>query len=261
MYPKPKKRLGQNFLADKNIRKKIAVSCQLQKTDIVLEIGAGRGEITNLIAEHVDTVYAVEFDKDLWQALKDSTQGHQNIKIIKADILKLDLARHFGSLRQKIKVIGNVPYYITSPIIAHLLGYRDIIGKIFLTVQKEFALRICAKPGSKDYGSFSCFVQYYCLPRVMFSIKNTSFNPAPKVDSSFLSLEIRDQPAVKVKDEEYFFKVIRSAFNKRRKTLRNSLRETVPSEKLEKFFRNYNINANIRPEDLALSDFAHLANL
>jgi 16S rRNA (adenine1518-N6/adenine1519-N6)-dimethyltransferase len=261
MYHKPKKSLGQNFLADANIRRKIVSHCQLQKTETVLEIGAGRGEITGLIAAQVKQVYAVEVDAYLCAMLKDSLHDFKNIKIINQDILKLDLKSYFGSLRKKIKVIGNIPYYIASPIIAHLLKYRDILSKIFLTVQKEFAVRISAKAGSKDYGSFSCFVQYYSAPAVLFSIKNTSFNPAPKVDSSFLCLEMRREPAVDVGSEGLLFKIIRAAFNKRRKTLRNSLKDIVPSENLAKFFSDYHIDARIRPEELTLEDFANLTNL
>lgn len=261
MYRKPKKSLGQNFLTDANIRRKVVSSCQLQKSDTVLEIGAGRGEITSLIAEQVKEVYAVEVDAHLCAILKDSLHDFKNIKIINQDILKLDLKSYFGFLQGKIKVIGNIPYYIASPIIVHLLRYRGIIKKIFLTVQKEFAARISAKAGSKDYGSFSCFVQYYCVPAILFSIKNTSFNPPPKVDSSFLCLEIRSEPAVEVGDEGLLFKVIRAAFNKRRKTLRNSLKDIIPSENLAKFFSDYHIDAHIRPEELTLADFANLTNL
>ncbi len=260
MYPKPKKSLGQNFLTDKNIRRKIISSAQLQKSDLVLEIGAGRGEITGLIAERVEKVYAVEIDQRLCGALKIFSGQFGNIEVISRDILKFDLGEYFGNPSQKIKVIGNIPYYIASAIIAHLLGYRDIISTIFLTVQKEFAARVCARPGSGDYGAFSCFVQYYCSPKNLFLIKNTSFTPAPRVDSSFLSLEIRRLPAVRVDDERYFFRVIRAAFNQRRKTLRNSLRSIIPPEKLADFFQHYHIDPRIRPQDLGLADFANLAN-
>lgn len=261
MYPQPKKSLGQNFLADKNIRKKIISSAQLQKSDVVLEIGGGRGEITGMIAERAGKVYVVELDRDLCAVLKKSTEELKNVEIINRDILKIDLSGCFGGLAEKIKVIGNIPYYIASPIIAHLLKHRNIIGRAFLTVQKEFAARVCSRAGSKDYGSFSCFVQYYCLPKILFHIKNTSFSPAPKVDSSFLCLEIRSAPPVKVKDESRFFRIIRAAFNQRRKTLKNSLKEVVPAERLTEFFRRYHIDTRIRPEGLTLGDFANIANL
>jgi 16S rRNA (adenine1518-N6/adenine1519-N6)-dimethyltransferase len=261
MHRKPKKSLGQNFLTDKNIRQKLIAACQLEKSDAVLEIGGGRGEITGMIAERVERIYSVEIDPALCATLKKSAQEHPNLEIINRDILKLDLGTYLSGLGRKIKVIGNIPYYIASPIIAHLLEHRNFINKIFLTVQEEFASRVCAKPGSKDYGAFSCFVQYYCLPKILFPIKKTSFTPVPKVDSSFLCLEIREAPAVKVNDEERFFRVVRAAFNKRRKMLKNSLEGVIPAQDLAKFLRDYHIDAGVRPENLALTDFANLANL
>lgn len=260
MHFKPKKSLGQNFLVDKNIRSKIISACRFRDADIILEIGAGRGEITRLIAQTASKIYALEIDPQLCHILKDSTKDLPNVKIINQDILKFGLTTYFAKLPQKIKVIGNIPYYITSAIIELLLKHRNIISSIFLTVQKEFANRVCAKPGSKDYGAFSCFVQYYSQARILFSIKNTCFAPVPKVDSSFLCLDIMGQPKVKVKDEEIFFKIIRQAFNKRRKTLRNSLKSVIPPEKLAHFLKEHNINHNIRPEDMSLDDFANLAN-
>jgi 16S rRNA (adenine1518-N6/adenine1519-N6)-dimethyltransferase len=260
MYHKPKKSLGQNFLVDKNIRRKIVDNCQLQKSDIVLEIGSGNGEITELIAGRVDKIHALEIDPYLCVVLKRVLAAFKNVKIINQDILKLNPRNYFGKLTQKIKVVGNIPYYIASPIITHLLEYRDMINKIFLTTQKEFGVRLCANPGSKDYGAFSCLVQYYSKPEVLFSIKNTCFSPVPKVDSSFLCLAMLDKPCVEVKDEELFFRVIRRAFNQRRKTLKNSLKGVIPPEKLTRFFQEYYIDSRIRPENLSLADFANLAN-
>ncbi len=261
MHIKPKKSLGQNFLVDPNIRRKIVAACEFYPCDIILEIGSGRGELTRLIADRVSKVCALEIDPQLCRMLKDASDGLANIEIINRDILKFDLTDYFRKATQrKIKVVGNIPYYISSEIIAHLLRHRAVIDKIYLTVQKEFAARVCAKPGSKDYGAFSCFAQYYAQAKVLFHIKNTSFSPVPKVDSSFLSLAITAQPQVKVNDERLFFKVIRQSFNQRRKTLRNSLRNLAPAEKLAGFFTSRNLGSNIRPEQLSLSDFADLAN-
>ena len=261
MYLKPKKRLGQNFLIDKNIQNKIIHACNFESNDTVLEIGAGRGELTQLIAQRVNKVYAFEIDRDLCPILKDNLIIHKNVSIINKDFLKADLREYFKKSDHGIKVVGNIPYYITTPIIEYLLKYKHNIEIIFLTVQKEFALRMLSRAGSKDYGSFSCFIQYYTAPKKLFFITRTCFKPAPKVDSCFLELEIRGEPPVKIENEAWLFKIIRAAFNKRRKTLRNSLKELIPAADLEAFFNKYGINPNIRPESLTLDDFAHLANI
>lgn len=261
MRLKPKKRLGQNFLIDKNIQRKIIDACALKPSDIVLEIGSGRGELTQYLALEAKKVFALELDAQLSQALKDKFKDSRNVEIINQDILKFNLNKHFADSRKKLKVIGNIPYYISSPIIEHLLRNKDKIGVIFLTVQEEFGRRITAQPGSKTYGAFSCFTQYHTKPKIIFRIKKNSFFPAPKVDSCFLRLEVRQKVPLTLKDEGLLFRIIRAAFNQRRKTLRNSLKGVIPPEKLNKFFKEYNINPNIRPEALALRDFANLTNL
>jgi len=260
MHLKPKKNLGQNFLVDKNIQRKIINACELKPSDNVLEIGAGRGELTRLITDNVDKVYALEIDKYLCRILQDNLKGYSNIKIINQDILTFNLKKHFRKLKNKIKVIGNIPYYITTSIIEHLLRFRDKVDTVFILVQKEFAARITATPGSKDYGSFSCFVQYYTTAKKLFFIKKTCFHPIPKVDSAFLLLKINHEPQIKTKNERLLFKIIRAAFNKRRKTLRNSLKGVISQQRLGAFFNKYNIDRNTRPEDLSLSDFANLIN-
>lgn len=258
MYFKPKKSLGQNFLIDKNIQRKIIRVCGFNRQDIILEIGAGRGELTQLIAKEVKQVYALEIDRRLSEILKDNLRDYVNAEIICQDILKFDLESLFAE--QKLKVIGNIPYYITTPIIEHLLRYRDKIDSIFLTVQKELAERITVGCGSKQYSAFSCFLQYYTLPELLFSIKNNCFKPVPKVDSCFLKLKLREKPAVEVENEVLLFTIIRTAFNQRRKILRNSLKEIIPQDNLENFFAAFKISPNIRPEQLKLQDFADLVN-
>ena len=261
MYLKPKKRLGQNFLIDKNIQNKIIHACNFRSSDTVLEIGAGRGELTGLIAKQVNKVYAFEIDRGLCCILKDNLINHKNVAIINKDFLKFDLREYFKKSDHNIKVIGNIPYYITTPIIEYLLKYKHNLEIIFLTVQKEFALRMLSKAGNKDYGSFSCFIQYYTRPKKLFFVTRTCFKPAPKVDSCFLQLEIRQEPPVKIENEELFFKIIRAAFNKRRKTLRNSLKGVISLEGLEKFFAKYDLDSDIRPESLTLEDFAKLSKI
>jgi len=262
MYIKPKKSLGQNFLIDKNIQKKIICACDLTKEDIVLEIGAGRGDLTAQLAQGAQKVYALEIDQRFYPFLQQKLSAYNNCQIIKSDILKFDINKFLQDyqIRQKIKVIGNIPYYISSPIIEHLIGYRQAISAAFITVQKEFGRRVRAVPGSKEFGSFSCFVQYYCRCKILFEIKKNSFKPAPNVDSCFLSLEFRDKPPVLVQDEGMFFKLIRTAFNQRRKTLKNSLEGLVTPDRLKNFLQHAGINKNVRPEDLSLEQFASLSN-
>lgn len=261
MYLKPKKSLGQNFLIDKNVQRKIIDACEFKPSDYVLEIGAGRGELTRLIAPKVAVVFALEIDSYLCKTLKDNLKGYPNVKIINQDILKINLKRYFSHFKKRIKVVGNIPYYITTPIFEHLLEFKDKIGTIFITVQKEFAQRITALPESKDYGSLSCFLQYYTEPKVFFHIKRNSFFPVPKVDSCFLRLDVKQKTNLNKKREKLLFKIIRAAFNKRRKTLRNSLNNIVTQQKLDMFFNKYSIDSNIRPEDLTLNDFTNLTDL
>lgn len=261
MHAKPKKRLGQNFLVDKNIQRKIINACELGPCDTVLEIGAGRGELTSLIAERVDRVYALEIDVYLCGLLKEKMAAYSNFEIINTDVLSFNLRKHYKKLKGKIKVIGNIPYYLSSPIIEHLFKFREKIGTVFITMQKELAQRMVAVPGSRDYGPFSCFVQYYSEPKIIFGIKKSCFFPRPKVDSSFLRLDIRKSTLFTGKQEKLLFNIIRAAFNQRRKTLRNSLFSTIASEKQELFFNKFAIDRNSRPEDLSLRDFANLANI
>ncbi len=261
MRVKPKKRLGQNFLADANIRRKIISVCEFGPDDLVLEIGAGQGEMTGLIAKQVMQVYALELDQGLCEVLKTNLGYIKNVEVINQDVLKFDFKSFLKAIKVKITVFGNIPYYITTPIIERLLENKEKIKIVYLTVQKEFAQRVIADPGSKQYGSLSCFLQYFTRPKIKFIINKGSFWPRPKVDSCLLELQMRPEPAIKVNDEEQFFKIIRSSFNQRRKTLRNSLKEVVSRQTLDLFFQKYKIKENIRPEQLSLSEFAGLANM
>lgn len=262
MRIKPIKSLGQNFLVDQNIRRKIVEALELRNSDTVFEIGAGQGELTHLIAPKVSKLYALEIDRRLYPLLIERLKIYASVSVINQDILKCDLVKFFeeNKIKGKIKVFGNIPYYISSPIIERLIKYREVIKEVFITVQKEFARRVVAVPGSKEYGSFSCFIQYYAAPEIIFQISKRCFYPSPKVDSCLLHLKFRERPAVVVKDEELLFMTIRTAFNQRRKTLRNSLKGKVDSGKLEEFFLKNNLDSNIRPEELSLAEFADLAN-
>ncbi len=261
---RPLKRLGENYLIDGNIKDKIVGEARLNRDDTVLEIGPGLGALTMDIAERCSSVYAVEKDKKAFGILTDLTaEGFANLKLFNADILKFDLkaVRHRA---KKIKVIGSLPYYITTPIIEWLIENRALIESALVVVQREVARRLAALPGSKDYGSISCFVQYYTHPIYIYTIKRTSFYPSPDVDSSLLRLEILDHPSVALDDEELFFKIIRGSFNQRRKSIINSLsREAVlglPKERLAEILRNIGIDPAARPESLTLSSFAKISN-
>jgi len=259
MRPAPKKSLGQNFLNDGNARRRMIAACAFSPGDVVLEIGPGQGALTPLIAEHVRKVYAVELDRQLAALLAVTFAHSSTVAVIPGDILKFDISSLPETRSQKMKVFGNIPYYITSPIIERLVLSRGSISEIFLTVQKEFARRIAAGPGGKEYGSFSCFVQYYFEPKVLFDIKKNSFYPVPKVDSSFIRLRVREQTAVTVPDEERLFRVIRTAFQQRRKTIRNSLKDILAGTELEEACSRGKIDPGARPERLSLRDFACLA--
>lgn len=263
MQPKYKKSLGQNFLVDKNVQNKIIEYCNFDRNDIVLEIGPGRGEITQLLLDKVKEVKAIEIDSQLCKVLRNKFGSYQNFKLENQDILKVDLASLLKSRNislEKLKVIGNLPYYISTPIITKLIEHRKYIDAIFLTLQKELGMRLAAKPHSKDYGSFSCYLQFYTEPEILFFIKNSSFWPKPKVDSCFLRIKILPKPKIKVKNEKLFFKVIRTSFGMRRKLLRNNLTTICSQEKVDEVFKKFKIAPNSRAEDLSLKDFARLSN-
>ncbi|MCK9571920.1 MAG: 16S rRNA (adenine(1518)-N(6)/adenine(1519)-N(6))-dimethyltransferase RsmA [Candidatus Omnitrophica bacterium] len=262
MHAKPKKSLGQNFLVDKNIRAKIVSACSFMPEDILFEVGSGRGELTLLFSTQVKKLFSVEIDSRLYDDLQVKLSSCSNCLLVKADILKINLAQFLAEQKvsKKIKIFGNIPYYISSPLIEYFINYRDLIDEIFITVQKEYAQRLVASAGSKAYGSLSCFAQYYLQAKPLFHISKNSFYPAPKVDSSFLSLKPRSKKNYLVCDEQLFFKIIRGAFNQRRKTLRNSLEDIVPQGVLEGFLKQAGLDKNIRPESLNLGEFAALSN-
>jgi 16S rRNA (adenine1518-N6/adenine1519-N6)-dimethyltransferase len=249
-----KKSLGQNFLNDDNIKKKIIDVCSLSQRDNVLEIGPGLGVLTGEIAKRVKSLIAIEKDTRLYKYLLELLKDCKNLTLINEDILKFKITKKLS------KVIGNIPYNISSPLIEHLINQKDKIGIIYISLQKELAERIIAKPGSKHYGSFSLFVQYHTLPKIKFIIKKGSFRPKPKVDSVFIELFIRKAPAVKVKNEELLFKIIRNCFNQRRKMISNTLKDLLSIEEILRIHKQIGVDPHIRPENLSLEDFAKIAN-
>jgi 16S rRNA (adenine1518-N6/adenine1519-N6)-dimethyltransferase len=260
----PLKRLGANYLIDGNIKDKIVSAAGISKGDFVLEIGPGLGALTIDIARTGASVVAVEKDRKAHEILT-ALAGDEfpNLRIVHEDILKFDL--NSIAAGKKIKVVGNLPYYITTPVIEYLLKNKHLISSAVIMIQKEVALRLMAKPATEDYGSLSCFIQYHARPEYLYTVKRTCFYPVPEVDSGILRLDILDEPSVKVSDEDMLFRIVRGAFNQRRKSIMNSLaREEVldmPKAELIEILGKAGIDPAARPETLSLADFAGIANL
>lgn len=256
-----KKRLGQNFLIDRNVRDKVIRKIGLEKNDAVLEIGPGLGALTEALAERCGYVVSVEKDKKIYGLSREILSKYKNLKIIHGDFLKYDIA----SLRfKKIKIVGALPYYITSPIIQRIIHFRDRIPSVFIIVQKEVAHRIAATSRDDNYGSFSLFVQYYSDIEILMDINRNSFFPKPDVDSTLIKLKILLSPHIVVKDEEILFKVIRGAFGQRRKTLLSALSHKrllgLEKDEISRVLEALGIEIKIRAELLTLAQFAQIAD-
>jgi len=251
----PKKSLGQNFLINQNVQQRIIAACDLKPADIVLEIGPGKGALTRLIAPHVKKVIAVEKDTQLAAELKLQFYD-SNVTIIHEDILKYS----FDGLPDHIKIIGNLPYNIATPIIEKVLTYGKKFYVFYMTVQLEYGQRMAAKPSTKSYGSWSCFTQYYADIQMLFKVGRAAFYPVPKVQSCFLRLDIPRKVRLEVQDEKLFFKIIRSAFNQRRKTIMNSLSSLCDKTQLAEILESLEINTKFRAENLALEDYARITH-
>lgn len=259
---KPLKRFGQNFLVDPNIIRKIFDRVRVSRRDIVLEIGAGHGALTFLLAQKAGKVVAVEVDRGLLQELFKRAKECGNLTVVGEDILKFDFRKFAKKKRIKsFKVIANLPYYITTPIIERLMKNRDLVSDIFITVQKEVAERMTASAGQDAYGSFSCFVNYFSTPEILFLIKKGSFWPSPKVASAFVRLKPFKDPKARLglRSEPLFFQIVRASFGQRRKRLLSSLSRIVDKEVLSGLGCEDILLK--RPEELGLMDFARLSNL
>ena len=249
-----KRYLGQNFLYDPSILKRIIQVAQLNREDVVVEIGPGPGRLTMMLAERVKKVIAIELDKRLFEELKTELADYKNIEFIHGDALK-----YLYESLPEFKVVANIPYHITTPIIFRLLKVRKNLISMTLTVQKEVAERIVAAPGGKDYGVLSLMIQYYAEPRLKFIISKRAFRPMPRVDSAVLHLKILERPSVSVKDEEIFFKVVKTAFSQRRKMLSNSLKSL--REGIRERLIQAGIDPNRRPETLGIDEFARFSDI
>ena len=256
-----KKRFGQNFLIDSHVLDKIIQGAGITKEDTVLEIGPGIGTLTQALCEAAGEVIAVEIDQDLIPILEKTLGPYQNVRIINQDILKLDL----GQLSEKpLKVVANLPYYITTPIIMGLFESGAPLVSITVMVQKEVAERMQAAPGGKDYGALSLAVQYYADAQVIANVPPNCFIPRPNVGSAVIRLTKHLEPPVKPRDEAFMFRVIRAAFGQRRKTLVNALRNdqnlSLGREQLEAVLSEMGLPATVRGERLSLQEFAELSD-
>jgi len=251
-----KKRLGQHLLVDKNIIKKIISYVAEDVSNGVIEIGSGQGALSIELAKSAKKLICVDIDKNMCVALADKLKSFKNTEVVCCDILKFSLSSF-----KKCYVLGNIPYNITSSIIAYLIKNRNYLDGFTLMVQKEFAQRLLAEPGTKDYGAFTCFVNYFTQPKTLFKITRGCFIPRPKVDSAIVRFAVRKKPKVFVENEEMFFKIIRTGFNQRRKTLVNSLKVLIDKAIVLDFLRNSNLPENIRAENLQLEDFARLTSV
>lgn len=260
------KRYGQNFLIDAHVLNKIIQAADIGKEDYVLEIGPGIGTMTEALAECAKQVFAVEIDDKLIPILKETLSGYDNVTVIHNDILKVNIKElsHTWGEDRPLKIVANLPYYITTPIIMGLLERRAPVESITVMVQKEVAERMQAKPGTKEYGALSLAVQYYAEPYLVANVPQNCFIPRPDVDSAVIRLRVNPEAAICVRDEKLLFQVIRASFQMRRKTLVNGLRNAkelgFSKEEIETAVRSLGKGETVRGETLSLEEFGRLSD-
>lgn len=256
------KRFGQNFLIDGHVVEKIIKAADITRDDTVLEIGPGIGTMTQYLAEAAGRVYAVEIDKNLLPVLEETLAEYENVTVVNADILKVDIPELVGNV--PIKVVANLPYYITTPIIMGFFENHVPAQSVTVMVQREVARRMQAAPGSKDYGALSLAVQYYAEPYIVANVPPNCFMPRPNVGSAVIRLTSFEKPPVQVRDEALMFGLIRASFNQRRKTLQNGICNSselsFSKEQVAAALRAMQVDENIRGEALTLEQFAALAD-
>lgn len=261
------KKFGQNFLIDPHVLKKIMDKAEISKDDCIVEIGPGIGTMTQYLAENARQVIAIEIDQNLIPILQDTLSDYQNVMVINEDVLKVDM---YGLIEEKnqgkpIKVVANLPYYITTPIIMGLLESHIPLDSITIMVQKEVAERMQEGPGSKEYGALSLAVQYYAKPEIVAYVPPNCFMPRPKVGSAVIRLTCHERPPVEVKNEKFMFDLIRASFNQRRKTLVNGLGNAanlnLKKDQVAAALEAMGISVAIRGEALSLEQFARLSDI
>ena len=256
---KMSKKLGQNFLIKRGIVDEIVYAAELTVGEPVLEVGPGIGTLTQGLAQSGADVTAIELDRRLLEVLDTTLASYDNVRIIHGDVLKLDVPTIMN--HKPFKVVANLPYYITTPIIMSLLESKLPIERLVVMVQKEVALRMIAKPGTKDYGALSVAVQYYTEPDIVLDVPPKSFLPAPAVTSSVIRCVLRDKPPVDVIDEKLFFRVVKAGFAQRRKTFSNTMKTTgLTRDRIEELLAKANIDGQRRGETFTLQEFADVAN-
>lgn len=256
---KMSKKLGQNFLIKRGIVDEIVHAAELTPGEPVLEVGPGIGTLTQGLAQSGADVTAIELDRRLLEVLDTTLASYDNVRIIHGDVLKLDVPSIMN--HKPFKVVANLPYYITTPIIMSLLESKLPIERLVVMVQKEVALRMVAKPGTKDYGALSVAVQYYTEPDIVLDVPPKSFLPAPAVTSSVIRCLLRDKPPVDVIDEKLFFRVVKAGFAQRRKTFSNTMKTTgLSKDRIEELLAKANIDGQRRGETFTLQEFADVAN-
>ena len=254
------KSLGQNFLTDDNVLKDIVYGAEVSKEDYVIEIGPGVGTLTKELLKEAKKVTSIELDDRLIPILQEELKEYDNFELIHKDALKVNYNELIGD-EKSVKVVANLPYYVTTPIIVNLLNGDYNFKSLTIMIQKEVAERIDAEHSTKEYGAFSLLVQYYCNTKIIRRVPPSCFIPSPKVDSIVIRLDKLDKPSVDVEDEKLFFNIIRQAFNMRRKTLWNGMKNLgMDKEKLQRAFEKAGIDPNRRGETLTIQEFATLSN-
>lgn len=254
------KSLGQNFLIDKSVLEDIVEGAQVNKDDFIIEIGPGVGTLTRELLKKAKKVCAVELDSDLIPILREELKEYANFEIINEDALHIDFSEAIGE-EKSVKLVANLPYYVTTPIISKLLTEKYKFDSLTIMIQKEVGERIAASPDCKEYGALSLLVQYYCDASIIRKVSPSSFVPQPKVESIVLRLDRLEEPKVKVKNEKLFFEVIRDSFNMRRKTLWNALKVlNLNSDSMTKVFQDAGIDPKRRGETLSIQEFGRLSD-
>lgn len=258
----PRKRLGQHFLVDRNAMEKVIQIADLDPEDVVLEVGPGRGEMTLLLAKKSRRVIAVEIDENLAAGLVEKTAPLANVDVIHGDALRVDLEGICRQVGRRLKIVANLPYQISTPLLMRFVAWRYLFSSMVLMLQKEVALRIVAKPRTKDYGALSVFLQVYTTPSIEMFLPPDCFSPRPKVDSALVRFLVHETPKVEIHNEKIFRRVVRASFGHRRKILKNALRSILPGSRftgeIQGIMEDLKIDPMRRAETLSLDEFARL---
>lgn len=254
------KKLGQNFLINEEIINQIIEKADVNKNDTIIEIGPGLGSLTAKLLENANKVIAIELDSNMSNILKERFCLYDNFELIENDVLKVNLNEIIEKY-DSVKVVANLPYYITTPIIMKLLEERLKLKSITVMVQKEVGERFCAVPNSKEYGAITISINYYTKPEIIIDVPKDNFEPMPEVDSCVIKLDVRDVPPVELKNEKDFFNLIKAGFSQRRKTINNSLAGMgISKEKIKNVLEKLGIDSKLRAENLTMEQFADISN-